>query len=111
MTGRRDGHASPPLMSWQGSLRRSVGSIAAANPPHQIRKGIKDRPQDRLRGLGAFDQKLNLPGNRVSARMPVENVPDTFRWLESFFVPMTELPHRKQRMHNVIPDSRGDDPR
>lgn len=93
-----------------GTTGRSVGSIAATNTPHQIRKGIKDCPEDHLRDLGAFNEKLNLPGNPVFARMLVENVPDTFRWLEAmgleFFGPMTELPHKKQRMHNVIPDSR-----
>lgn len=93
-----------------GTTGRSVGSIAATNTPHQIRKGIKDCPADHLRDLGAFNAKLDLPGNPVFARMLVENVPDTFRWLESlgleFFGPMIELPHRKQRMHNVIPDSR-----
>lgn len=93
-----------------GTTGRSVGSIAATNTPHQIRTGIKDRPEDHLRDLAAFNEKLNLPGNPVFARMLVDNVPDTFRWLESmgleFFGPMIELPHRKQRMHNVIPDSR-----
>ncbi|TCT06222.1 FAD-dependent oxidoreductase [Aquabacter spiritensis] len=93
-----------------GTTGRSVGSVAATNTSHQIRKGIKDSPEEHLRDLGAFNAKLNLPGNPVFARMLVENVPDTFRWLEEsgleFFGPMTELPHRKQRMHNVIPDSR-----
>ncbi|MEP9377367.1 FAD-dependent oxidoreductase [Aquabacter sp. CN5-332] len=93
-----------------GTTGRSVGSIAATNTSHQIRKGIKDCPEDHLRDLYAFNEKLNLPGNPVFARMLVENVPETFRWLESmgleFFGPMTELPHKKQRMHNVIPDSR-----
>ncbi len=93
-----------------GTTGRSIGSIAATNTPHQFRKGIQDSPEDHLRDFREFNAKLNLPGNETLARMLVENVPETFRWLQSmgieFFGPMAELPHRKPRMHNVLPDSR-----
>src|SRR5262249_9389771 len=43
-------------------------------------------------------------------RLLVENVPDTFRWLMrlgvEFYGPLPEPPHRRARMHNVLPNSR-----
>ena len=93
-----------------GSTARSVGSISATNTPHQLRNGIRDCPQDHLEDLRRFNQKLGLPENEALSRLLVENVTETMRWLMSmgieFFGPMKELPHRKPRMHNVLPNSR-----
>ena len=93
-----------------GTTGRSVGSIAASNTPHQRSKGIKDSPADHFDDFRQFNATLNLPQNETLARMLVENVPETMRWLMSmgieFYGPMNELPHRKPRMHNVLPDSR-----
>src|SRR5262249_23581389 len=48
--------------------------------------------------------------NTELRRLLVENVPDTFRWLMKlgveFYGPLPELPHRRARMHNVLPNSR-----
>ena len=93
-----------------GTTGRSVGSISATNTPHQRRKGILDRPEDHLEDLYRFNAKLGVPDREDFSRLLVENVPDTMRWLMdmgvTFYGPMNELPHRKPRMHNVLPNSR-----
>lgn len=95
-----------------GSAGRSVGSMSASGTPHQIRKGIKDSPDEHFNDLAAFNaeaQKTSLD-NVVLRRILVDNMNDTLRWLMSlgvrFFGPMIEPPHRKSRMHNVLPSSR-----
>jgi succinate dehydrogenase/fumarate reductase flavoprotein subunit len=93
-----------------GTTARSVGSISASNTPHQLRNGILDSSQDHFEDLREFNAPLGVPNNDVLQRILVENVPETFRWLMSmgieFFGPMKELPHRKPRMHNILPSSR-----
>ena len=101
-----------------GSTIRSIGSISASCTPHQIRKGIKDNPDDHFEDAGKFaDAAKNTHwrgfenhDNLVLRRILVNNVNDTLRWLQSigvrFFGPTLELPHRKPRMHNVLPNSR-----
>ena len=101
-----------------GSTIRSVGSISATCTPHQIRKGIKDNPEDHFEDFGKFVDAVKNSlwrdfrneDNLALRRILVYNVGDTFRWLESigvrFFGPTLETPHRKPRMHNVLPNSR-----
>lgn len=93
-----------------GSTAWSVGSISATNTPQQIAAGILDSPADHLEDLYRFNAPLKLPENEALSRMLVENVPETLRWLMSmgveFYGPMKELPHRKPRMHVVLPNSR-----
>ena len=93
-----------------GTTGRSIGSISATNTPHQYRAGILDSPEDHLADLDRFNAKYGLPGREAFSRLLVENVPDTVRWLMdmgiTFYGPLKELPHRKPRMHNVLPNSR-----
>ena len=42
-----------------GSTAWSVGSISASATPHQLRKGIKDAPQDNWRDMAAFNGDLD----------------------------------------------------
>lgn len=92
-----------------GTTARSVGSISATNTPHQLRNGILDSTEDHFEDLKKFNAPLNLRNNDALQRTLVENVPETLRWLMAmgleFFGPMKELPHRKPRMHNVLPNS------
>jgi succinate dehydrogenase/fumarate reductase flavoprotein subunit len=92
-----------------GTTGRSIGSITATNTPHQIRKGILDSPEHHLEDLNLFNAPLGAPDNEALKRILVDNAPDTFRWLMGmgieFYGPMIELPHRKPRMHNVLPNS------
>lgn len=93
-----------------GSTAWSVGSISATNTPQQLRDGILDSPQDHLEDLYRFNAWLKLPDHERLSRFLVENAPETVRWLMSmgveFLGPMKELPHRKPRMHVVLPNSR-----
>ncbi len=95
-----------------GSAGRSIGSMSATATPHQIRKGIKDSPDEHFNDLGEFNAKAGKSSmdNLVLRRILVDNMNDTLRWLMSlgvrFFGPMIEPPHRKSRMHNVLPSSR-----
>lgn len=97
-----------------GSTIRSIGSISATSTPHQIRKGIKDTPDEHFRDLGLFNEKM-MKGQRTEdnlalRRILVDNVNDSLRWLMSigvvFYGPLPEPPHSKPRMHNVMPNSR-----
>lgn len=92
-----------------GSTARSVGSFTASNTPLQLRKGILDSPEDHFEDMGLFCARRNLPDNVALRRVLVDNVSDTFRWLSSmgvaFIGPTLEPPHRRPRMHNVLPTS------
>ena len=92
-----------------GTTGRSIGSVTATNTPHQIRKGILDSPDHHLEDLNLFNAALGAPDNDALKRILVDNAPETFRWLMAmgieFYGPMVELPHRKPRMHNVLPNS------
>ena len=101
-----------------GSTIRSIGSISATCTPHQIRKGIQDNPEDHFEDCGKFTEAVKNSqwpdfhnhDNLALRRILVYNVSDTLRWLQSmgvrFFGPTLETPHRKPRMHNVLPNSR-----
>lgn len=93
-----------------GSTAWSVGSISATNTRHQLREGILDSADDHFDDLGLFCERTGLPDNLRLRRILIDNVSDTFRWLESmgvvFHGPLLQPPHRKPRMHNVLPNSR-----
>jgi succinate dehydrogenase/fumarate reductase flavoprotein subunit len=93
-----------------GSTAWSVGSISATNTRHQLRRGILDSPAEHFEDMGLFCAKTGLPDNLALRRVLIDNVSDTFRWLESmgvvFHGPLLQPPHRKPRMHNVLPNSR-----
>lgn len=93
-----------------GSTAWSVGSISATNTPLQLAKGLTDSPDDHFADMGLFCAKTGLPDNLALRRILVDNVPETFRWLQSmgvvFHGPLLQPPHRKPRMHNVLPNSR-----
>jgi fumarate reductase flavoprotein subunit len=92
-----------------GSTAWSVGSITATGTPHQIRRSIQDRPQDHYDDMPLFAPDLAGRDNDELRRILCEEVPEAFRWLLSlgvrFYGPMPEPPHRRPRMHNVVPNS------
>lgn len=93
-----------------GTTGMSVGSISASNTPHQLAAGIQDSPQDHFDDMPLFAKKwLPRPDNEALRRLLTENVPDTVRWLMDmgvvFLGPNPEPPHRRPRMHNVLPTS------
>jgi succinate dehydrogenase/fumarate reductase flavoprotein subunit len=93
-----------------GSTAWSIGSISASCTPHQLAKGIQDSPADHWRDMAGFNGDLDPRDNRDLRRVLADAMPDTFRWLLShgirFYGPMPEPPHKKPRMHNVLPNSR-----
>ncbi len=93
-----------------GSTAWSIGSISATGTPHQFAPGIRDRPEDHWRDMARFNGELDARDNDELRRMLRDEMPDAFRWLLAlgvrFYGPMPEPPHRKPRMHNVLPNSR-----
>ena len=93
-----------------GSTAWSIGSISVSSTPHQLAKGIQDSPADHWRDMAGFNGDLDPRDNRDLRRVLADAMPDTFRWLLShgirFYGPMPEPPHKKPRMHNVLPNSR-----
>jgi len=93
-----------------GSTAWSVGSITTSGSPHQQRAGIQDSPQDHFQDMPLFAGDIADRDNDELRRILCDEIPGTFRWLLSigvrFFGPMPEPPHRRPRMHNVLPNSR-----
>ena len=100
-----------------GSTILSIGSFSASGTPHQTRTGVKDNPDDHFEDMGKFNELVRTywPGkqnedNLKLRRLLVDNAKETYDWLlESgvrFFGPTLEYPHRRPRMHNVLPNSR-----
>lgn len=94
-----------------GTTARSVGSITATGTPFQAKAGVEDSPDEHFEDLALFNN-LAVPDadakdNLALRRLLVDNAPDTIAFLMDlgveFFGPMPEPPHRKPRMHNVLP--------
>jgi fumarate reductase flavoprotein subunit len=94
-----------------GTTRLSVGSISATRTQLQMKAGIQDSAEEHFEDIIKFaGPALALRDNVRLRRVLVENVTETVAWLVDmgvcFFGPMPEPPHRKPRMHNVLPNSR-----
>jgi succinate dehydrogenase/fumarate reductase flavoprotein subunit len=93
-----------------GSTAWSIGSITVTGTPHQRRRGIDDNPTDHWADMPGFAGELASRDNDALRRILCDEVPAAFRWLLDsgvrFMGPMPEPPHRKPRMHNVLPNSR-----
>ena len=92
-----------------GSTAWSIGSISSSATPHQIKRGIKDCPADHWADMPAFAGALAPRDNDELRRILCDEIPQTFRWLLAcsvrFYGPIAEPPHRKPRMHTVLPNS------
>jgi fumarate reductase flavoprotein subunit len=92
-----------------GSTGWSIGSITSSQTPHQLRRNIEDSSQEHWEDMPLFAGDLAARDNDELRKILCQNVPDTFRWLLSlgvrFYGPMPEQPHKKPRMHNVLPNS------
>ena len=93
-----------------GTTARSIGSISATQTADQRRVGIIDTPQEHFEDMGAFSKHhADRPDNAELARVLCEHVPESVRLLEAwgavFMGPMDEPPHRKPRMHQIMPNS------
>jgi succinate dehydrogenase/fumarate reductase flavoprotein subunit len=92
-----------------GSTAWSIGSITSSATLHQSRRGIQDRPEDHYEDMPLFAEELAGRDNDELRRILCDEIPETFRWLLGlgirFYGPMPEPPHRRPRMHNVLPNS------
>ncbi len=93
-----------------GTTAWSVGSITATRTPHQRAAGVEDSPQEHFDDMPLFAPQFPGRDNPVLRKILTDNVPETVEWLMSlgveFFGPNPEPPHKKPRMHNVLPNSR-----
>ncbi len=93
-----------------GTTAWSVGSVSATRTSYQRARGIEDSPDDHWEDLKLFSGAELARDNLDLNRVLCEETPEMFRWLESagleFIGPMPEPPHRRPRMHNVLPNSR-----
>jgi len=94
----------------RGSTGLSIGSVTATGTRLQKKAGVVDTPQEHFEDMPKFAPELAKGDNEALRRILVENVSDSVAWLErlgvTFYGPMPELPHRKPRMHNILPNSR-----
>ena len=93
-----------------GTTARSIGSISATQTSDQKRLGIVDNPDAHFEDMGQFSKHhADRPDNDDLARILCEHVPESVRLLEEwgavFLGPMDEPPHRKPRMHQIMPNS------
>ena len=93
-----------------GSTSWSVGSITATNTPHQKKAGIKDSADEHFEDLALHAGALAPRDNLELRRVLVDHTTEMLDWLMSlgvvFVGPMPEPPHRYNRMHNVVPNSK-----
>ena len=93
-----------------GSTSWSVGSITAINTPHQKKAGIKDTADEHFEDLALHAGALAPRDNLELRRILVDHTTEMLEWLMSlgvvFVGPMPEPPHRYNRMHNVVPNSK-----
>lgn len=94
-----------------GTTRLSVGSITATGTRFQKTAGIQDTPDEHFEDMSLFlTPELAAKENLELRRVLVDHIPETLEWLIGiglcFYGPMPEPPHKKPRMHNVLPNSR-----
>jgi succinate dehydrogenase/fumarate reductase flavoprotein subunit len=93
-----------------GSTSWSVGSITAINTPHQRQAGITDSADAHFEDMALHAGPLAPRDNLRLRRILVDHTTEMFAWLMSlgvvFVGPMPEPPHRCNRMHNVVPNSK-----
>ncbi len=93
-----------------GSTSWSVGSLTATGTPHQKKAGIKDSADAHFEDMALHAGPLAPRDNLQLRRILVDHTTEMLDWLMSlgvvFVGPMPEPPHRCNRMHNVVPNSK-----
>ncbi|MFN0072801.1 MAG: FAD-dependent oxidoreductase, partial [Chloroflexota bacterium] len=93
-----------------GTTSWSVGSVTITQSPHQRRHGIQDSPDEHFEDMAKHAGALAPRDNLALRRVLVDHTTEMLEWLERlgvvFVGPMPEPPHRVNRMHNVVPNSR-----
>lgn len=93
-----------------GTTALAVGSVTASGTTLQRQAGIEDSTEDHFEDMGRFAGDLAPRDNSTLRRQYVERSGETMEWLRQhgpvFLGPLAEPPHRRARMHNVLPGSR-----
>ncbi|NGM87033.1 FAD-dependent oxidoreductase [Parapusillimonas sp. SGNA-6] len=93
-----------------GSTSWSVGSVTAADTPHQRAAGIQDHADAHFEDLGLHAGQLAPRDNLKLRRILVDHSREALQWLMDlgvvFVGPEEDPPHRVPRMHNVVPNSK-----
>lgn len=93
-----------------GSTGWAIGSVTAAGTPDQRALGIVDSAEEHLADMPAWAGPLAERDNMALCRVLTEHAADALAWLRAsgleFFGPVEEPPHRKPRMHNVLPNAK-----
>lgn len=94
-----------------GTTALSVGTICATSTQLQKDAGIEDSPADHFEDMAKFPGVVAERDNLEMRRVLVDEVPETIEILSNlgvaFMGPLPEPPHRKPRLHAIIPHSRG----
>ena len=94
----------------RGSTGMSVGSVTSSQTDLQRARGIEDTPEEHYEDMAVLAAMRGASDNLELRRILIDEVPETVRWLQKhgivFFGPMPEPPHKKPRMHNILPNSR-----
>lgn len=92
-----------------GSTGWSIGSITAAGTPDQRAAGVQDSWQEHLADMPAWAGDLRDRDNVALCEVLTRHAADAVAWLREsgveFIGVFEEPPHRKPRMHNVLPNS------
>jgi len=92
-----------------GSTGWSIGSLTAAGTPDQRAMGIDDSWQEHLADMPAWAGDLVHRDNMALCALLTRNAASALAWLREsgveFVGVFEEPPHRKPRMHNVLPNS------
>lgn len=93
-----------------GTTAMSVGSIMAAGTRLQRKAGIVDSPNEHAEDLAAVVKTFGIADNDALRTLYSTHAAEAVDYLESIGVvftdPMTQPPHRKPRLHQIIPGSR-----
>lgn len=93
-----------------GSTGWAIGSVTAAGTPEQRAAGIADSAAEHLADMPAWAGELIGRDNAALWQLLTAHAADALAWLRAsgleFFGPVEEPPHRKPRMHNVLPNSK-----
>ncbi len=96
-----------------GTTRLSMGAITASGTSWQRRKGIEDTPDEHFEDMEKFLGHMAGRDNLELRRLYVDNAADALEWLKSIGIgiygPLPEPPHRKPRMHTMLPNARAFD--
>jgi fumarate reductase flavoprotein subunit len=92
-----------------GSTGWSIGSITAAGTPDQRAAGVQDSCDEHLADMPAWAGNLADRDNMELCAVLTRGASDAVAWLREsgveFIGVFDEPPHRKPRMHNVLPNS------